>query len=700
METDRWFLWIPVALGAGIAVYFTLPQEPPVLLAPAGLCAALVLAILLRHRTGALLACTGLSCVFAGMAVAQLRTASVTAPRLLGHAGAVQITGWVERRESRGATGYRLTIRVDGLQGRRELPGLYRVRITSRFPDAPAVGTAVSLRAVLRPLPAPSLPGGFDHARKAWFERIGASGWALGPPRALDTRDGAPSALRIAGAIDSVRGAIQQRIAALLPGTAGAVADALITGEKGRIPDEQMTALRHSGLAHILAISGMHMALFAGALFWAVRAVLAAIPGIALRVSVKKPAAIASLLGGTVYLLISGAGVATQRAWLMMAIVVLAVLLDRPAFTLRNVAIAALALLLARPESLFDVSFQMSFAAATALVAVYQAASADRREGSFTFHRLPGLPGKLLAYLGGIALSTFVAGLAVAPFSAYHFHNIAQYSLLANLLSLPIFGLAVMPMVLAAILLMPFGLAWGPLWIMGQGIDAITAVATWVASLDGAVLRVAAIPGPSLALLVLGGLWLCLWRGAIRGAGLVIAALGLILVVPLRAAPDILIGEEGRLAAIRTQGGSFAFTGTNRSSYDLEQWLLTDGDGRPVTEALKAEGFTCDEHACLANVKGKTVAIVRHPAALAEECARSDIVVASFPVRAQCAKARVVIDYRSLSEAGAHALYLEGQSIRSQSVAEARGRRPWVAQPGPARETHPGRAVAGEGGAQ
>ncbi|MEC9368272.1 MAG: ComEC/Rec2 family competence protein [Pseudomonadota bacterium] len=698
-ESDRWFLWIPVLFGAGIALYFSLADEPSPVIPLSGIAIALMLLWPGRSRPLLWAGAGALACLLAGFAAAQYRTGSVEAPRLTRNSGAAEVTGWVERSEPRGEASHRLTLRVISISARHPMPDLYRVRITSRFANPPPAGTAVTLRAVLRPPPEPAMPGGFDHARKAWFERVGASGWAISAPVAATHASEPPLALRALAAVDRLRMAVQSRIDEALPASSGAIANALIAGEKGRIPEDELKALRNSGLAHILAISGMHMALFAGSLFWAIRAALAAVPAIALRIAVKKPAAITAFLGGAGYLLLSGAGVATQRAFLMMSIVVLSVLLDRPAITLRNVAIAAMILLVARPEALFDVSFQMSFAAATALVAVYQAATADRREGGLPLLRFSGLSGRIFAYFAGIALSTLVAGLAVAPFSAYHFHNIAQYSLLGNLLSLPVFGIVVMPMVLAALLLMPLGLDALPFLIMGKGIEAILAIAAWVASLDGAVLRVAAMPGVSLALMALGGLWLCLWRSRIRCVGLVIAAMGL-LAMPLRQAPDMLISQDGRLAAIRAEGDRFAITGATRPSYNLEQWLQADGDGREAADALKSQGMTCDEHACLAMLKGKSVALLRHPGALDEECARSDIVIAPFPVGRRCGKTRVVIDQKLLSRSGTHALFLDGQSIRVESVADLRGRRPWVRQPAPYTPAQTGSAIAGEDGAQ
>jgi competence protein ComEC len=276
----------------------------------------------------------------------------------------------------------------------------------------------------------------------------------------------------------------------------------------------------------------------------------------------------------------------------------------------------------------------------------------------------------------GIALTTLVASIAIAPYAAYHFHKLAQYSLIANMLAMPVVGLIVMPMALATLLTMPFGLHAWPLHAMAWGIDQLVAVATMVSAWNGAVLHVATLPVSSLALLTLGGLWIALWRTRWRLAGIALAALGLVL-APGAKRPDVLIGREGKLQAVRTQDGALA-PNSSRANYSLEQWLLADGDPRPPGAAGRDDAYACDDLACLATVDGKVIALVRHPAALKEECARADIVITSLAFRGPCPKARVVVDRIDVWADGAHALYLRGQSLRIETVAEVRGERPWV----------------------
>lgn len=683
-ESDRLFLWGPVLFGAGIAIYFGLRSEPTPLAAGAIVAALVTSFLLARPWPLPGLVAAGLLCVGLGFANAKLRTVRVAAPALAEATGVVAVRGWIERIERRQPSGFRITLAVRAIEGLAAHQRPERVRITSTFKTAPpASGAAVIVKAVLRPVPEPVQPHGFDFARTAWFDRLGAVGYAVAPARidttassmAPEAASAPPMVVRLEAVVDYWRDGIEARIADALPGVPGALATALITGERGGIPKDVIEALRNSGLAHILAISGLHMALMAGALYWLVRMVLAAFPAIALRYPIKKWAACVALAGGAFYLVLSGAAVATQRAFIMMAILFLAILAERPALTLRNVALAAWIILVAVPDSLFEVGFQMSFAAVVGLVAVYEE-TARRRDAWRPRALAAQLAVNAMRYMAGIGLTTLVASIAIAPYAAYHFHKLAQYGLIANMLAMPLVGLLIMPMALVALLTMPFGLEALPLMAMAHGLERLVAVAKMVAGWDGAVIHVAAMTTLSLALLTAGGLWLCLWRTRWRAAGIVIAALGL-LAAPGGPRPDLLLDRDGKLHAVRDSSGSLATVGA-RSRYSLEQWLLADGDARDPAEVASANAYRCDALACLATVRGKTIAFIRHPAALKEECAKADVIVTPMPFRGPCPKARVIVDRIDVWAKGAHAIYLDGQSIRVETVAEARGERPWV----------------------
>ena len=693
-ESDRWFLWVPVCLGTGAALYFSALSEPSIIAVSAFLGVTIALYALLRRRRLAAALAGALLCIAIGYGDAKLRTAYVASPTLTRATGLVEVAGWVERAELRSAKRYRLTLRVISIAGLEPDQTPYRVRLTvSGAHELPVAGTAVRIRGRLRPIPEPVEPGAFDFARKAWFDRLGGLGYAIGPPTADTAAPRPPLDLRLRAVVDNLRQAVGRRIRQALPGDAGALATALITGDRGAIKESTLDALRHSGLAHVLAISGLHMAMIAGAFYWLIRASLAAFPVLALHYPIKKWAAGIALLGAAFYLALSGASVATQRAFIMISIMFIAIMLDRPALTLRNVAIAATLILLAFPESITNVSFQMSFAAVIALVAVYEETS---RRAAHSFPK--SVWGRAWSggtrYLLAIGMTTLVAGIAIAPFAAFHFHKLAQYSLIANLAAMPIFGLIVMPMALTTLLVLPLGLEAWPLAVMAFGVETVVWVAEHVSSWKGAVIHVAAMPVSALVLLSIGGLWMCLWRRRWRVVGLMIAAFGL-MAAANGTRPDILIDREGDLVAARGEGGALATPIPKRRSYSLEKWLLADGDRRTLADAHKSDLYDCDELACLAQIKGKTVAFIRHPAAIAEECRKADIVVSQIPVRGPCPKARVVIDRFDLWADGAHALYFDGRSLRVETVAEARGKRPWTSGRARKRRRQPaGQALA------
>ena len=468
----------------------------------------------------AALATAALLAVALGVAAGKLRTEAMRAPVLERQIGPVDVYGFVELIEPRPSKGQRLTIRVTALEKHEAHAWPYRVRVRT-MSEAAALepGDAVRLKATLSPPPGPALPGDYDFARAAWFQALGAVGYSLSAPEIVADLAEPPLSLRALAAVARVRQAIGRRVVEALPGQTGAIANALITGERGGISESTNQAFRNSGLFHILSISGLHMVIMAGAVFFSIRLALAAIPAIALRYPIKKWAAAGAMAGAFGYLMISGAAFATVRSYIMISIMFLAVMLDRPAVALRNVALAALAILLVWPESLFDPGFQMSFAAVVALVSAYEWLRGREEERGPS--RCAGRCATPLLFFGGIVASTLIASLAVAPFGIYHFHNTQQFAILANLIAIPICNLVVMPAALATLVAMPFGLEAAPLWVMGWGIEAMVWCADWVASLPGAVGRVPAIPTHAFVLMIVGGLWCALWSTRWRLLGVV-----------------------------------------------------------------------------------------------------------------------------------------------------------------------------------
>lgn len=683
-EGDRWPLWLPVGLGGGIALYFSLNVEPaPYSGALATLLSALG-ALVARRRLLWFLAAVVLLAVSIGFTAAQLRGALVAAPILAKEMRWAEVSGRVVANQIRIA-GQRLIldrVRINGLDAA-ATPDRLRITLRGGRDRRALPGEWLSLRAALSPPSPPAAPGAFDFARQAYFKRLGGLGFAYGRARFIDppgeVDDGGWSTVTMA--IARFRQAVTQRIRAGLDGEAGAVAAALLTGERGAISKATLAAIRDAGLAHLLAISGLHIGLFAGIVFVVTRALLALWEPIALRYAIKKWAALAALAGMTFYLFLSGATIPTQRAFMMGALVIAAVLLDRTAISMRSVALAAVAVLLVQPESLLGPSFQMSFAAVVALVAVFEL----RGEGLLTLAGGGHGFDRMWRYFIGVSLMTLTASLATAPFAAYSFNRFAVYGLAANLLAVPLFGFWIMPWGIVVLLLMPFGLEALALAPMGWGIDLLTAVAESVAAWPGSVKLLPAMPDAGLAAAAAGGLWLCLWRGKWRWAGAPVFALAL-LSPAMSPSPDLLIDGKGKLFAVRTATGELALSTRKAARFTGDIWLRRDGQraSAPWPVAGKGGGedndrLRCDGVGCIYRSRGQLVALVRDGRALAEDCRKAPIVVSAVPVRRACPSASLVIDRFDLWRDGAHALFFDDDGgVRVESVGAIRGVRPWA----------------------
>ena len=408
-----------------------------------------------------------------------------------------------------------------------------------------------------------------------------------------------------------------------------------------------MDAFRDSGLAHLLAISGLHIGLVAGIIFIALRGALALIPALALAHPIKKWAAVAAIAGAFGYTVVAGATVPTQRAFLMIGLVLMAVLFDRRGLSMRLVAWAATLVRRRYGEG--------------------QGAAVWRR---------------VFLYVGGVALTTLIAGSVTAPFAVYHFNCFAAFGLAANLIAVPVTAFWIMPWAVAAFLLMPFGLEAAALTPMGWGTGVVIAVAETVAAWPGAMILLPAMPVWGLVVLVAGGLWLCLWRRPWRLWGVAGITVGLLSILVVRP-PDILIDGAGRLLAVRTEDGLLAVSSRKAARFNRQVWLRRAGqEEAPPLWPKEGDGggrMACDALGCIYRAKGHVVGLVRRAEALGEDCWHADVVVSVVPVRAPCPSADTVIDRFDLWREGGHAVWMkDGERVRVESVNESRGRRPWV----------------------
>lgn len=683
-DRERWILWLPVAFGGGIGTYFALPHEPPLWVGGAVLSLLLALtAAAWRFGPAILVLLFGLVAAVGGFTAAQVRTDLVAAPVLAKQLGPVTVTGRVQEVEDK-ASALRITVAPVSVERLSPARVPARVRVTVRSGGLePEAGQMVRLRAVLMPPPAPSAPGAFDFPRQAWFQRLGAVGYAVTPTEILD----ADPAEGMAVAVAALRRLVTERIRGAIRGTEGEIAAALVTGARAAIPEETLEAYRDSGLAHLLSISGLHMTLAAGLVFVGVRSLLALVPAIALRWDVKKATAAIALAAAAFYVVLSGAAVPSQRAFIMTAIVLLAVLVDRTAISLRTLAWAALVVMVTQPEALVGPSFQMSFAAVTALVAGYELVaprlSAWRGRGRGRWVRTAGV------YMAGIVASTLLASVATAPFAAYHFNTIATYSLAANLAVMPLVSAVVMPAAIIGLLLMPLGLESLPLAVMGHGLSAVNAVAETVAGWPGSSLFVPVLPSAALVVVAFGGLWLCLWRRPWRLFGLAVVAIAFS-AAWWRPGPDIIVNDEGTVLAVRGPDDGLILSPGRADGFarDLWQerfgaasavaWPATGKDTGPATPFTldSPPHMACDGLGCIYRARGLSVALARSAAALPEDCWAADVIVATVPVQRWCDQALAVVDRWELWRKGAHAIWL-GAFPRVETVAEAMGDRPW-----------------------
>jgi len=669
--------WFAVAFGAGIILYFAAEREPLWWAPSAALAGSIAAAVALRRRPLGFVAALGLCAVTAGFTVATLKAALIEHPVLRYAASSVSIAGFVELREESQKTD-RFVLRVERIEGSRVFDKPQRVRLSVRRGSAPPAGAFVELKAQLNPPLQALRPGSYDFARDLYFQRIGASGFVRGAVKIVEPPSPAGVRLRAAAFIQGLRDAIDFRIRSFLPGDAGSIASALITGKRDAISAPVYDALFVSGLGHVLSISGYHMAVVAGIVFFFLRALLALIPGVADRVAVKKWAAFAALIVTGLYLILSGAEVATQRSYVMIGVVLLGVMLDRPTLTLRTLTLAALLVLFFAPEAVVHPSFQMSFAATLALVATYAGGVPLARIGAdSSLGRRAALWGA--REVVGLVIASLVAGFATMPYAAFHFHRLAPYGVIANLLAMPIVSGWVMPMGILGVIALPFGFD-ATFWRqMGYGIDWMNAVALWVASLPGAFGRVTSFgPGPLLlgtaGLLVIG-----LLKTPLRWSGVAFAilAIGWALRLPV---PDVLISGDGRTFAVRAADGRLAFHHSGGDTFAIREWLATDADGRDVRDASLGAGIACDPSGCVGKLAaGGLVAYALAPDAFEEDCGRAVLIVTTRDPPPDCAAP--VIGRRVWRERGALALRRDGTRFVMESARTEGFDRPWAPRP-------------------
>ena len=669
-------LWFVASFGLGIALWFALgdPKAWTGLLCLGGAAAMLGLAWR-QGRAGRALAGFGIALTL-GCGLIWLRSNMVAAPRL-DHPQMADVDGRVELVETLAAKGdLRLTIAT-------ATPGLPpRVRVSLPQEDAPkglAASARVKLKARLAPPPPMALPGMHDFARDAWFRGLGAVGRTIGPVVIVDPK--------VPTGLDRMRGDLDRHIRARLPGPSGSIATALATGDQNAVSKEDALAMRRSGLTHLLSVSGLHIAAVVGAAMFLTLKLLAFVPGLARRFNLVLAGAAVGAIAGIGYTILTGMQVPTVRSCVAAVLVLAGIAIGREALSLRLVAVGALIVLLFRPESLAGASFQLSFAAVTAIITLHSFGAVRRLLGPHD----DGIVGRFLRGAASLIATGLAVELALMPLALYHFHKSGLYSVGANLAAIPWTTFVIMPLEAGALLLDLVGLG-APLWAAtGWSIDMLLGLARHVSQMQGAVANLPTMSRWAFAAMLLGGLWFCLWTGKVRWLGLAPLAIGGA-AAAMSPTPDLLVTGDGRHLAItgptgapvilRDRAGDFMRDLMSEAAgYDGDALLLSD---QPFAN--------CQRDSCVATIdRGghRWVLLATRSkdsiawAELTAACRDADIVVSERWLPKACQPRWLKLDRQSLGTSGGVAVFLD-DNPRISTVAERIGNHPWAAPPPPA----------------
>ncbi len=657
----RIFLWCPVAAGTGVVCDLFADHEPSLWYASLGLVLFLGIAYALRHRPLGFALSIGMCALCLGFVSAGWRTARVAAPAL-AHLKIAQVEGYVEEMDFR-QLGARFVLRPDKIAGLAAADLPYRIRLTIRRAPPFEAGTYVRLKARLLPPAHASLPGGYDFARDAWFARIGAVGNVLGRVEVVTPPHPPGFLLSMMTAIDRGRNALARRVDRIVGGDAGAIAAAMVTGKRGFLTEDAREIIREAGIFHIITISGVQMTLVAGIFFIGLRRLLAASATLAMRFPIKKWAAAAAILAAIFYDVLTGSRVGTERALVMTVIMLSAVLIGRQSLSMRNLAFAACVVIVIEPEAILGASFQLSFAAVAALVAVYEARTNFRvRRRDEEFSRAPtaitsAWKERIAAFRdrlghGPLALlfATFCATAATSSFMAYDFHELSPYVLIGNPLTLTIIEVFAVPGALIGAFLYPLGLDAFVWHYVGIGIAIVMWIARHIGSWPGAALHLHAFAPWAIVFLTLAVLSAVIWRSWLfRATAIPLVVIGL---YGAASGPgfDVAIAATGDAIALRGGDGRLVVLGHRPSLFAAEQWLRADADGRPPRKAIDASA--CDKLGCVGILPdGRAVALVLEKNAFAEDCTEAAVVVTPLFAPPGCA-AGLVIDRDKLAQTG------------------------------------------------
>ncbi len=679
MAYGRPQLWCAASFVAGAACYFTLRETPQLSwLISATIISGLIFVIVRQSSFYVMAGLLIASFVCGGLAggIEEYRSA---VPRLVTTKEAVPLTAEVVDIERAGQLRPRMLVRVKDIQNSTPAMPFY-LRLSGAKLKGLAIGDVFMTQARLQSLPRAVTPGGYNPSFNAYFAGIAGTGFVSQLPETALHKN--------RGFIDSVTLRITQwrrdatlRIQNVLQGETGAIAASLVTGDRSIIGQDLYASFNGSGLMHVLSISGLHMVLVAGAMFFAARLVFAAVNIWLFAIPEKKYAAVAALCIASFYEIMSGGAVATTRSYIMIIIVFGAVLLDRPALSMRNVVLSALLIAAVTPHEILGASFQMSFAATAALIAAHERHFFPRFKAWNT-----GFFAMAFAFCLTLIVVTFltsiVAEIATAPFTLHHFHRISLFGIVGNMLALVFIELAIMPGVLLTLLLLPFGAEKLALPLLGFGVDKMIAVAKLVSNLPHALIGVSGFGMVSLLLCSFALCWGCFWRGRIALLAVVPFILGLLIGVTERA-PDLYISRYGSSLAVRGKDGLLKIFASQRDSFEAKRWLENDGDRRDIIAVTSLSDKSCDSFGCAVEMASQlTLAYSRNPMSIIENCTRANILVTPKLDQPACSANKIVFarDVIEKAQGLSATLYngAKGQSyFKIETVAGRCGTRGW-----------------------
>ena len=664
-EFVRFPLWVPVLLGAGIAWYFG-QNSPPSLLPYA--VALLLVAIILpwAHKRAALFFLLAAAmALLMGVVTSGIRLHRVAAPVLAEPVFFKPVIGTVEDIQHREKK-IRLVLADPEIEGLAASETPKRLSITLKKLDTRlTIGDRIALPAMLFPPPSPAMPGAYDFSRMFYFSQLGAVGFSPRQPE-IQGRAQQP---RWQEKITNLRLSIADHLQSVMGKDMGAIAAALMVGDQSRVPEAISDSMRESGIYHILSISGLHMTLATGLIFFTLRMLLVLIPHTAIHWPNKKIAAVGGLLGGLAYLLLAGSPVPAVRAYIMVACVLVAVLVDRRGISMVSLAWAATIILVIMPESLFSASFQLTFAATLAIVALYE------RYGDVLFHAHAGPVGRFGYYFLGLILTSLAATLYTTPLAITHFNRMAIYGILTNMLMVPLSSFWIMPAAMLSFLTMPLGWDAPFLYLLKLGLEWMMLVSDAVAHIPFANFT---LPSPSdygFVAIILGGLWLALWVTRLRWLGIIPVVAGLS-TIALVAPYDIIISDDAKRIAWRS-GDEWVMLRGDVDSYEAETWLRAQGS-ETILPRKAASGLKCDKSSCLLEKNGHRILVIIKKERGMNPCeSGADIIITDH--YADCPDTPHIIDRAHVRAHGATALRL-GKTIDIATTEENRGRWPWVKQ--------------------